>query len=49
LAGSVGEDLFVDDRRLHLATGVAAAVVVNVDERGDLAAGLGLGSEVPTR
>ena len=49
LGGSFGENLFIDNRGLHLATGVPAAVVVPVDESGDLAAGLSLGREVPTR
>jgi hypothetical protein len=49
LLGSVGENLFVDDGRLHLAAAVAASMVVAVDEPGDLLAGLGFGGEVPAR
>ena len=38
---------FVVDRREHLAGAVTAPVVVGVDEKGDLPAGLLLGGEVP--
>ena len=47
LGGSLGEDLFERDRREHLARAVAPAMVVSVDEPGDLAASLVLGLEVP--
>lgn len=45
-SGSVGENLFVDDRRFHLTAAVAALVVVGVDELRYCAAGLGFGGEV---
>ena len=48
LSGSVGEDLFVDNRRLHLTARMPALVVVAVDESSDFAAGLSLGRERPT-
>ena len=47
LDGPVGEDLFVDDRGLHLAGTVTAPVVVGVDERCYFSAGLGFGGKMP--
>ena len=49
LGGPVGKDLFIDDGGLHLAAAVTALVVITVDECGDVATGLGFGSEVPAR
>src|SRR5215213_8549666 len=45
--GPVGEDLFEGDGWEHLAAAVTAAVVVGVDEPGDVSAGLVLALEVP--
>ena len=47
LGCSLSEDLFVDGGGFHLAAGVATPVVVGVDERGDCAASLGFGGEMP--
>jgi hypothetical protein len=44
--GSFREELFVVDRRQHLAAAVPAPVVVGVDEPGDLPSGLFFGLEV---
>ena len=49
LGGSFSEDLFIDNGGLHLTAGVAALVVVAINERGDLPAGLSFGSEMLTR
>jgi hypothetical protein len=45
--GSIGEYGLVGDRWEHLAAAMPAAVVVGVNEPGDLAACLVLGGEVP--
>src|SRR5829696_4151455 len=45
--GPLGEQLLVGDGWEHLAAAVPAPMVVDVDEPGDLAAGLVLGGETP--
>src|SRR6476646_8119424 len=46
--GPLREDLFVGDGWEHLAAAVTPAVVVGVDEAGNLPAGLVFGFEAPT-
>src|SRR5881227_3380895 len=45
--GAVGENVLEGGRGHHLAGAVASPMVVAVDERGDLAAGLVFGGKVP--